>query len=89
MLKLQDRFPVELRLHRFILCTKRSGGTAKASTAPGLGVYKWSPEGLHDKSVSLIPNTDEILIIEEKNELIGVRFVDTQAWSCRMPWYCP
>ena len=28
MLKLQDRFPVELRLHRFILCTSRSGGTA-------------------------------------------------------------
>ena len=28
MLKLQDRFPVELRLHRFILCTRRSGGTA-------------------------------------------------------------
>ena len=28
MLKLQDRFPVELRLHKFILCTRRSGGTA-------------------------------------------------------------
>ena len=28
MLKLQDRFSVELRLHRFILCTRRSGGTA-------------------------------------------------------------
>ena len=28
MLKLQDRFPVEPRLHRFILCTSRSGGTA-------------------------------------------------------------
>ena len=28
MLKLQDRFPVELRLHRFILCTRRSGGAA-------------------------------------------------------------
>ena len=25
MLKLQDRFPVELRLHRFILCTRSSG----------------------------------------------------------------
>ena len=25
MLKLQDRFPVELRLHRFILCTRRWG----------------------------------------------------------------
>ena len=28
MLNLQGRFPVELRLHRFILCTRRSGGTA-------------------------------------------------------------
>ena len=28
MLMLQDRFPVELRLHRFILCTRRSGDTA-------------------------------------------------------------
>ena len=28
MLKLQDRFLIELRLHRFILCTRRSGGTA-------------------------------------------------------------
>ena len=28
MLKLQDRFPVELRMHRFILCTRRSEDTA-------------------------------------------------------------
>ena len=28
MLKLQGRFPVELGLYRFILCTMRSGGTA-------------------------------------------------------------
>ena len=28
MLKLQGRFLVELRLHRFTLCTRRSGGTA-------------------------------------------------------------
>ena len=28
LLKLQDRFPVELRLHLFIPCTRRSGGTA-------------------------------------------------------------
>ena len=27
MLKLQDRLPVELRLHRFLLCTRRTGGT--------------------------------------------------------------
>ena len=34
MLKLQDRFPVELRLHRFKLCTRRSGGTGKALVLP-------------------------------------------------------
>ena len=28
MLTLQDRFPVDLRLHRFILYPRRSGGTA-------------------------------------------------------------
>ena len=28
MLKLRDRFPVEPRLHRFILCTRLSGATA-------------------------------------------------------------
>ena len=28
MLKLQDRFPVELRMHRLILFTRLSGGTA-------------------------------------------------------------
>ena len=28
MLKLQGRFPVELRMRRFILCKRRSGGTA-------------------------------------------------------------
>ena len=33
----------------------------RACTAPGLGVCEWSPEGLYDKTVSLIPNTDEIL----------------------------
>ena len=31
ILKLQDRFPVELRLHRFILCTRSSGGTSNES----------------------------------------------------------
>ena len=33
----------------------------RPSTAPDLGVCERSPEGLHDKSVSWIPNTDEIL----------------------------
>ena len=37
---------------------------ARPSAAPGLGV--WSPEGLYDKSVSLIPNTDEILKLVKK-----------------------
>ena len=56
------------------------------STALGLGVCKWSPEGLLDKRVSLIQNTDEILkFVKKKNELIGLHLVDTQAWSCRRP----
>ena len=39
----------------------------RPSTSPGLGVCKWSPEGLCDKSVSLIKNTDEILKLLKKN----------------------
>ena len=35
-------------------------------TASRLGVCEWSPEGLHDKSVSLIPNTDDILKLVKK-----------------------
>ena len=42
----------------------------RPSTAPGLGVCEWSPEGLHDNSVSLIPNTEEILKFVKKKELI-------------------
>ena len=46
---------------------------ARPSTAPGLGVCEWSPEGLYDKSVSLIPNTDEILqLVKKKKELSGL-----------------
>ena len=37
------------------------GAQARPPTAPGLGVCEWSPKGLYDKSVSCIPNTDEIL----------------------------
>ena len=40
--------------------------SAKALYTPGPGVYKWNPEGLYDKSVSWIPNTDEILILLKK-----------------------
>ena len=40
---------------------------SRHSTAPGLGVCEWSPEGLRDKIVSLIPNTDEILKFVKKN----------------------
>ena len=55
---------------------------------PLIGVCEWSPECLHDKSVSLIPNTDEQLkLVKKKNELIGLYFVDTQALSCRTPWH--
>ena len=39
---------------------------ARPSTAPGLGVCEWSPEGLYDKSVFLIPNTDEIVKLVKK-----------------------
>ena len=35
-------------------------------TASGLGVCECSPKGLYDKSVSLIPNTDEILKFAKK-----------------------
>ena len=38
----------------------------KPSTAPGLGVCEWSPEGLYNKTVSWIPNTDEILKLLKK-----------------------
>ena len=38
----------------------------RPSTAPCLGVSEWSPEGLYDKSVSWIPNTDEILKLVKK-----------------------
>ena len=38
----------------------------RPSTAPGLGVCEWSPEGLYDKSVSLILITDEILKLVKK-----------------------
>ena len=57
-----------LRLHQFILCKRiySQGVLPRPSTAPGLGVCEWSPEGLHDKSVSLIPNTDEILKLVKK-----------------------
>ena len=42
------------------------GAHPRPSTAPGLGVCEWSAEGLYDKSVSLIPNTDEILKLVKK-----------------------
>ena len=35
-------------------------------TVQGLGVCECSPEGLHDNSVSWIPNTDEILKLLKK-----------------------
>ena len=38
---------------------------ARPSTAP---VCEWSPEGFYDKSVSLKPNTDEIIkFVKKKN----------------------
>ena len=51
----------------FIIIEFRIGSDKpRPSTAPGLGVCEWSPEGLNDKSVSLIPNTDEILKLVKK-----------------------
>ena len=41
-------------------------GTAKALYSSRPGCLEWSPEGLHDKSVSLKPITDEILKLMEK-----------------------
>ena len=39
----------------------------RPSTTPGLGVCEWNPEGLYDKTVSWIPNTDEILkLVQQK-----------------------
>ena len=43
-----------------------TGARPRPSTTPGMGVSEWSPEGLHDKSASLIPNTDEILKLVKK-----------------------
>ena len=42
------------------------GLVSRLSTDPGLGVCEWSPEGLHDKCVSLIQNTNEILKFVKK-----------------------
>ena len=49
-----------------IKIVREPGVEARPSTAPGLGVCEWSPEGLHDKSVSLIPNTDKIIKFVKK-----------------------
>ena len=44
------------------------GGLNQGFLAPGLGVCEWSPEGLYDKRVSWILNTDEILKLLKKKE---------------------
>ena len=38
----------------------------RLSTALGLGVCEWSPEGLYDKSISLTLNTNEIFKLAKK-----------------------
>ena len=44
----------------------------RPTTAPDQGVCEWSPEGLHDKSVFWIPNTDEILkFVKKKMNISG------------------
>ena len=52
-----------------IKIVREPGVEARPSTAPGLGVCEWSPEGLHDKSVSLIPNTDKIIKFVKKKSM--------------------
>ena len=60
------------RRERFTPYQSGDHSHARPSTAPGLGVCEWSPEGLIDKSVSLIPNTDEILkFVKKKIEFIN------------------
>ena len=44
------------------------GALARPSTSPGLDVCEFSPEGLYDKNVFWIPNTDEILILVNKKK---------------------
>ena len=53
-----------INLKNFTLILYRVG--ERPSTTPGMGICEWSPEGLYDKSVSLIPNTDEILKLVKK-----------------------
>ena len=67
-------------------CRRPWSSTAKAFYS-SLGVCEWSPEGLYDKSVSWIPNTDEILKLVKKKMNYWLQLADTQAWSCRSPWH--
>ena len=43
------------------------GALTKAFYSSRPGVCEWSPEGLYDKSVCLILNTDEILKLVKTN----------------------
>ena len=58
-------------------------GSTKALYTPGLCEQsRVLAEGFNNKSVSWIQKYKKnIKINEEKNELIGLQFVDTQAWS--------
>ena len=70
--------------HRFLLAVGATfyslhlGGDDRTlprpATAPGLCVSEWSPEGLYDKCVSWIPNTDEIFKLLKKkiNQLYSI-----------------
>ena len=48
----------EIHVVKRMMTAEMSGDESRPSIAPGLGVCEWSPEGLYDKSVFLIPNTD-------------------------------
>ena len=77
-------------VHWFILCTRRSGGTAKAfySSRPGC-----RPSGvrlihffLHEFSYFISNLYQRYTFIMQSFRTL---FADTQAWSCRRTWYCP
>ena len=58
-----------IKSFRAPLCSPSSGVQRpwpRPSTALGLGICEWNPVGLYDKTVSWIPNTDEILKLPKK-----------------------
>ena len=75
------RFCLPLFFHFSSFC-RQVGivGLGKHSLHSRPGWRKWSPEVFNDKSVSWIQNIDETLKLFKKKKLIGLHFVDPQAW---------